>query len=201
MSKGKKMFLIMFIVAIIMICLSIYVIYNYNSYLANKLIENIEIGDNSAIEEQSASGNLVQTQINNGDIIGTLTIPQILLADAPIKESTELDVLSEAIGHFTSTSIYSGNIGLAAHNSGDTEKLYFKNLHKLEKGSEIYYQTDFGTKRYVVEVKEIIDETDFSYLQQTKDNRITLITCVNNQPTKRLCIQAVESYENMINNE
>ena len=37
-----------------------------------------------------------------------------------------------------------------------------------------------------------IEETDFSNLERTSDNRITLITCVNNQPTKRWCVQAVE---------
>ena len=47
----------------------------------------------------------------------------------------------------------------------------------------------------------IIDETDWSYLQETEDNRLTLITCVKGQSDKRLCVQAVESEENMINNQ
>jgi len=34
--------------------------------------------------------------------------------------------------------------------------------------------------------------TDFSYLNEMGDNRITLITCIANQPSLRLCVQAVE---------
>ena len=49
----------------------------------------------------------------------------------------------------------------------------------------------------MVETKTIIEETDFSYLKSTDDNRITLITCVSGQKEKRLCVQAVENYDNM----
>ena len=37
-----------------------------------------------------------------------------------------------------------------------------------------------------------IEDTDWSKLSKTEDNRITLITCVRNVPTKRYCVQAVE---------
>ena len=118
------------------------------------------------------------------------------MKDAPIKEGTELDILSHSIGHFKSTSLYSGNVGLASHNSGGKGD-YFKNLKNIKVGSEIFYQTKYGVKRYTVETKKVIDETDFSYLKSTEDNRITLITCVAGKKDKRLCIQAIENYENM----
>ena len=111
-------------------------------------------------------------------------------------QSVELTTLKETIGHFPSTSIYEGNVGLASHNSGEQGD-FFKNLKKIKIGSEIFYQTNYGTKRYVVTVKETIDENDWSYLQKTDDNRITLITCVAGQREKRLCVQAVESLDGM----
>ena len=37
-----------------------------------------------------------------------------------------------------------------------------------------------------------ISNTDYSYLNEMGDNRITLITCIANQPSLRLCVQAVE---------
>ena len=37
-----------------------------------------------------------------------------------------------------------------------------------------------------------ISSTDYSYTNEMGDNRITLITCVANQPSLRLCVQAVE---------
>ena len=47
-------------------------------------------------------------------------------------------------------------------------------------------------RTYHVKTIKIIEDTDWSYLQKTKDNRITLITCVANEPTKRLCVQGLE---------
>lgn len=195
MKKGLKIFLLVISIAIITVALSIFAVYKFNIYQANKRADDIEVGDNTEIEESKIE-EIEQKEIKYDDIIGTLTIPDILLENSPIKESTELDTLNEAIGHFTSTSIYAGNVGLASHNSGNSGD-FFRNLKSIKIGSEIFYQTNFGTKRYVVQSKEIIEETDFSYLQETEDNRITLITCVHNQPTKRLCVQAVENYDNM----
>lgn len=195
MNKGIKFWLLICLVAIFMIILSIFAIYKYQIYKANQEADDIVIGDNEDLEETDKD-NIDKSIINEADVIGKLTIPDILLKDAPIKEGTELTILSDAIGHFTSTSIYNGNVGLASHNSGGKGE-YFKNLKNVKVGSEIFYQTEYGVKRYVVETKKIIEETDFSYLQSTEDNRITLITCVSGQKNKRLCVQAIENYENM----
>ena len=162
---------------------------------ANKDADNIQVGDNTDLEDTPLE-DIEQDIIHYDDEIGTLTIPDILLDNAPIRESVELTTLKETIGHFPSTSIYEGNVGLASHNSGEQGD-FFKNLKKIKIGSEIFYQTNYGTKRYVVTVKEIIDEENWSYLQPTEDNRITLITCVAGQREKRLCVQAVESSEGM----
>ena len=48
-----------------------------------------------------------------------------------------------------------------------------------------------GTRTYEVTMVRVIADTDWSYLQGTADNRITLTTCLENQPTKRICVQAV----------
>lgn len=195
MNKGIKFWLLICLVAIFMAILSVFAIYKYQIYKANKEADEIVIGDNEEIEETDMD-NIENVIINEADVIGKLTIPDILLKDAPIKEGTELKILSDAIGHFTSTSIYSGNVGLASHNSGGKGE-YFKNLKSIKVGSEIFYETQYGVKRYVVEIKKVIDETDFSYLQSTDENKITLITCVSGQKDKRLCVQAVENYNNM----
>ena len=51
-------------------------------------------------------------------------------------------------------------------------------------------EPDENSGRYFLQ--EIISEEDWSYLKETEDNRITLITCVENQPKYRRCIQAIE---------
>ena len=198
MNKGIKICLIVIPLVEMTIIISVFLVQKYKIFSANKKAdETIVVGDNKEIQELET---LEQKEIKHNDSIGTLTIPDILLDNAPIKESVELSTLSEAIGHFTSTSLYSGNVGLASHNGGGKGD-YFKNLNKVKEGSEIYYQTDFGVRRYIVKTIAIIDETDWSYLQETEDNRITLITCVKGQKSKRLCVQALESEENMINNQ
>ena len=193
MKKENKFLIAVILIAIITLVEVIFFVIKYPGYKANKDSENIVVGDNIDLDDTSIE-NVEQDIIHYDDEIGTLTIPDILLDNAPIRESVELSTLSETIGHFPSTSIYEGNVGLASHNSGNQGD-FFKNLKKIKIGSEIYYQTNYGTKRYVVTVKEIIDEEDWSYLQETEDNRITLITCVAGQKEKRLCVQAVESSE------
>ncbi len=195
MKKENKFLIAVILIAIITLVGVIFFVIKYPGYKANKDSENIVVGDNIDLDDTSIE-NVEQDIIHYDDEIGTLTIPDILLDNAPIRESVELSTLSETIGHFPSTSIYEGNVGLASHNSGNQGD-FFKNLKKIKIGSEIYYQTNYGTKRYVVTVKEIIDEEDWSYLQETEDNRITLITCVAGQKEKRLCVQAVESSEGM----
>lgn len=142
--------------------------------------------------DTSQTQNIQIQKDNCGENIGYLTIPDILLEKVPIKESTNLSTLSQAIGHFTSTSIHQGNVGLASHNGGGQGD-YFKNLKNIKIGSKIYYQTKYGTKKYIVNTKVEIQENDFTYLNQTNDNRITLITCIKGQKEKRLCVQAVEN--------
>lgn len=194
MNKGIKFWLLILLVAFIMIGLSIFFIYKFQVYKANKDAENITIGDNDNLIDTDVEND--DYEINENDVIGKLTIPDILLKNAPIKEGTELSILSEAIGHFKSTSIYSGNVGLASHNSGGKGD-YFKNLKNIKIGSEIYYQSQYGVKRYIVVNKEIIEETDFTYLEDSDENKITLITCVAGQREKRLCVQAIENYESI----
>ena len=191
----KKYIFLFCLIAFITLAGVIFFAYKYPIYKANKNAESIFIGDNEDLDDTPLD-NIEQDIIHYDDELGTLTIPDILLENAPIRESVELSTLSETIGHFPSTSIYEGNVGLASHNSGGKGD-FFKNLKKIKKGSEIFYQTRYGTKRYVVTVKEIINEDDWSYLQPTTDNRITLITCVAGQKEKRLCIQAEESIQGM----
>ena len=119
-----------------------------------------------------------------------LEIPKINLK-ANINFGTTEEVMNEFIGHFDNTEVWTGNIGLAAHNRGYPVN-YFGRLKELQIGDEIKYTTIYGTRTYKVEVSTIIADTDWSYLQETKENKLTLITCVENEPKYRRCIQAIE---------
>ena len=118
---------------------------------------------------------------------------------ANINSGTDENVLNEYIGHFDETNIFNGNVGLAAHNRGYPVN-YFENLDKVKIGDYIYYTIDDFVKKYKVISIQIIEDTDWTYLEETDEDTITLITCVRNKPNNRLCVQAHKESEDIINN-
>ena len=44
---------------------------------------------------------------------------------------------------------------------------------------------------YKINQIRIIQDTDVEVVENTKENKITLITCVENKPEKRMCIQGI----------
>ena len=136
MKKENKFLIVVILIAVITLIGVIFFIAKYPQYKANKQADSIVVGDNDDLEDTPLE-NIEQDIIHYDDEIGTLTIPDILLDNVPIRESVELSTLSETIGHFPSTSIYEGNVGLASHNSGSKGD-FFKNLRKIKIGSEIY---------------------------------------------------------------
>ncbi len=151
--------------------------------LIPEIVENVEIPGNT------------KTVINGVVIpdgaVGMLNIPKISV-NMPILEGHSLDVLKNGLGHVLETAYWQGNIGILGHNGGNAG--YFKDLTKLVIGDTISYTTEYGTRNYKVTEIVQIDDIDWSYLANTKDNRITLITCVKNVPEKRLCVQATEIF-------
>lgn len=81
--------------------------------------------------------------------------------------------------------------GLAAHNRGNKYS-YFARLNELQEGDLITYKTKFYTRNYKVNNIKVIFETDWSLLEDTKDNRITMVTCIANKKNQRLCVQATQ---------
>ncbi len=79
---------------------------------------------------------------------------------------------------------------LLHHNRGSSG--YFQKLKNVSEGDEITYTTTLGTRNYIVQSVGRISETDWTKLEYTNDNRLTLITCVEDVPNQRLCVQAVE---------
>ena len=125
------------------------------------------------------------------NVVGKLKIPKLKL-EAEISEGTDLEILGKYIGHFKSTPLWNGNVGLAAHNRNSNGAHYFEGIHLLEDGDEIIYDTNMGERRYKVFNKKEISETDWSLTQNTKENILTMITCISGYPEKRLCVQAKE---------
>ena len=121
--------------------------------------------------------------------IGQVSIDRVGL-NCKVYEGATDSSMSKGAGHYSSSGLYTGNVGLFGHNRGNHP--YFGKLKNVKVGDIVKYKTAIGTKTYKVTFVGAISYTDFSYLNEMGDNRITLITCIANQPSLRLCVQAVE---------
>ena len=121
--------------------------------------------------------------------IGTLKIPSLNI-NMKVWEGETRASMAKGLGHYSSTSGWDGNIGVCGHNRG--AKYNIGSIRNLEIGDTITYSTVYGTRTYAVILVRTISDSDWSYLQATADNRITITTCLADRPSKRVCVQAVE---------
>lgn len=148
-----------------------------NNYNSNNSLNNI-LNSNMSKQLSTKSEEKVEWYIE---------IPTISLK-APITEGTTKEILDNYVGHFEESPSKKGNVCLAAHNRGYKNN-YFENLKKLKIGDEIFYKNNEYEEKYVVSKHEIIKDTDWVNLENTEEDKITLITCVENEPNYRRCIQ------------
>ena len=124
----------------------------------------------------------------NGSL-GRLEIPSLDLS-VRIYQGTDSKTLAKGVGHFEDTSIWEGNVCLAAHNRGANS--YFGQIHTLDIGDKIILTTKLGTRTYKVTDVFKVSETDRSGLADSGENMLTLYTCVRNQRDQRWCVTAAE---------
>ncbi len=162
-------------------------------------------------ESPMVSSNVTMTQIPNPDIaqgsatngytevtndlyysngsLGTLKIPAIGLT-VKVYQGTDSAALAKGAGHFKDTSIWDGNVALAGHNRGVTN--HFGKIHTLKIGDTIILTTRLGTRTYAVTSVEKVSVNDSNGTAATTDNRVTLYTCVMNQPEYRWMVTAIQ---------
>lgn len=125
----------------------------------------------------------------SGGHIGTVKIPSLGIS-LKVWQGETNDSMAKGLGHYTSTSAWDGNVGVCGHNRGT--RYVIGSIKDLKIGDTITYTTVYGTRTYAVSFVGTISNTDWSYLQSTPDNRITLTTCLANHPESRVCVQAME---------
>lgn len=192
MSYTKKNLDTLSLLLTISILMILYLIY---SNISLAIISNNNLNSNMVYSQKIPIESQTQRQIVQANLSNQwrLQIPKLNL-NAHIEEGTTGDVLLRAVGHFEDTNQWNGNVCLAGHNRG-YQCNFFQKIKTLNLGDEIIYCTKQGKKVYQVQTNKIILETDWSYLKDTKDNRITLITCEENRGEYRRCIQAVQVSE------
>lgn len=180
----KKLIMVFAVVIILLLLLSIAYLWSNHEY---------DLADINEITTDKEYENIIynkEENIFNENILGILEIEKIGLL-ASVKEGSNNETLKEYIGHISETAKYDGNIGLAAHNRLNKYS-YFARINELENGDILIYKTKFFTRKYKVNKKTVIYETDWKLLEDDGTNKITLVTCVANKRNQRLCIQATE---------
>lgn len=193
MSKTIKKaitFSVIIILIIIVVISSFFIIRN----LKNKAkIDNvIEIYSDDNVQdridnEDNILHDDIMLQIDGETVLGVIEIDKIAFKGL-IYQGTSLETLAKGVGHFENSPYLDGNVCLAAHNTNQ----YWAKLKNLQNGDKIKYVSFLGTKEYQVFNSTKISETDWSLLENTDENILTLITCVKGVPSQRLCVQAKE---------
>lgn len=190
----KNVLLISFIISILIFIFFDQIFFkNQNKFFENSL-EKI-IPDNIEIELKTPNNTVAiseqyQNKIDTKKIWQIEEIPKINLV-APIAEGTSANIMNEYVGHFEETPKNKGNIGLAAHNRGYKIN-YFQNLKLLQKGDLIIYTYNGEISKYSVNELGIIKDIDWSKLESSSQDKLTLITCLEDEPEYRRYIQAVK---------
>lgn len=152
----------------------------YETYSDDNVQNRIETQDTNTNDD-------LMLKIDGESVLGVIKIDKIGY-EGLIYEGTSLDTLAKGVGHFENSPYIEGNVCLAAHN---TNKFWAK-LHTIQNGDTITYTSFLGTKEYEVNNVQEISETDWTLLEDTEENYLTLITCVKGQPSLRLAVQAIE---------
>lgn len=190
MSKYIKKVIIISIVVIVIVIVIISIFFIEKHSANKKRIDSVcKIYSNNNVQERidSIDNNSLKLKIDGEIVVGVIKIDKINF-EGLIYEGTTLKTLDKGVGHFDNSSYLNGNVCLAAHNSNN----YWAKLYTLENGDKITYTSFLGTKEYKVNSITQISATDWSKLEKSNENILTLITCVRKKPNERLCVQALE---------
>lgn len=190
MSKNVKRAITISIIVIVIIIAVISTFFIVRYFANKKQIDTVcdFYSDNNIQDRlENSTNDDLKLKIDGETVIGIIKIDKIGF-EGLIYEGTSLSTLDKGVGHFDNSSYLNGNVCLAAHNYSN----YWAKLYTLENGDKITYTSFLGTKEYKVNSITQISATDWSKLEKTNENILTLITCVKNTPSQRLCVQAIE---------
>lgn len=127
--------------------------------------------------------------------LGILRIPRLALEVPVYANASELN-LDRGAGVIDGMAYPHelGHIGIAGHRDG-----YFRAVKDVEIGDRIELDTLDGRKSFTVEHLRIIETSELSYLAETDDQRLTIVTCYPfyfaGSAPQRFLVQAVSISE------
>ena len=188
-SKRKKIFKFSLLISIIVFITTFFILLNFiilkKHSKTNFILKNTNLKIDKNISCINTPNNIANIY---SDYNWRIEIPKIKI-NAPILEGTDSTILRKAVGHFEGTGIDSSNICLAAHNRGYKYN-FFQEIKNLNVDDIIYYFENGNKLTFNVVSNKVIKEYDLSDLKNTKETRLTLITCEENKKEYRRCIIA-----------
>jgi sortase A len=108
-----------------------------------------------------------------GELVARLEVPRLGLSTI-VFEGTEEPVLAKGAGHLPDSALPgdSGNVVIAGHR--DT---FFRKLKDIQKEDMVALTTPEGTHLYSVDTMQVIEPTETTVLDPTKEDVLTLVTC------------------------
>jgi len=181
--KGKIIGIVLMVVGLSIIGTALSMRY-YADKKQNAMIDGFEknvqqfnkMGDTPVVDTLNNPGEKPPSQDING-AIGLMLIPKINLKVA-VGEGVDTETLKYAVGHFPNTAKpgEKGNFCVAGHRSYSYNE-YFNRLNEIKIGDEIIVRTIKTEFKYKVYEIKVVEPSEVSVLDITKDATLTLVTC------------------------
>jgi sortase A len=114
--------------------------------------------------------------LRRGDAIGRIAVPRLGLRTVFV-EGTRRGDLARGPGHYRMTTLpgLGGTIAIAGHRT--TYLRPFRHIDKLRIGDSIYLELPYGTFRYRVYARRIVDDRDWSIIRRRRFEKLVLSAC------------------------
>lgn len=181
LNRRKTIGILLMVVGITIICLASYT--KYSAYTrekeARQRFEKQLANLDKDLPENTVKDKEIELNKEDENSLGIMLIPKINVK-VLIVEGTEVETLKYYVGHFKDTVLpgENGNFAVAGHRNYIYNEM-FRDLHMLDGGDEIIVRTKKDEFKYKVVNSKVVEPTEISVLNQTKEPTITLITCTN----------------------
>ena len=111
--------------------------------------------------------------VKAGTPLAELSIPRIGLS-VVVLQGSDTDTLRAGPGHIETTPLpgESGNVAIAGHRDS-----FFRPLRHVQVGDDILLDTPTARVHYRVSSYSVVNSSEVSVLEPTRDNMLTLVTC------------------------
>jgi sortase A len=129
-----------------------------------------------ARRETAPSASAFRRGIHDGQAIGRIVVPRLGLRTVFVEGTSHRD-LARGPGHYRITALpgAGGTVAIAGHRT--TYLQPFRHLDRLRPGDRIVLELPYGTFRYVVYGRRIVDDQDWSILRRRSFEKLVLTAC------------------------